>query len=165
MPQWNDFVDRFRPAGTPGAAARPGVPADRSAEAAAELTPLFALLDDTQDEVERIRSAAAERADEILRAAHRQADQIAAQARADAESVRAQAEAEARGGAEPGHARRQDNLRKTAYAVLGSDADVVDHPDGGVVAVAGQRRLDLSLAAIAEHTLDHVVPEVNGLWA
>lgn len=66
---------------------------------------------------------------------------------------------------EPGHARRQDNLRKTAYAVLGSDADVVDHPDGGVVAVAGQRRLDLSLAAIAEHTLDHVVPEVNGLWA
>ena len=99
MPQWNDFVDRFRPAGTPGAAARPGVPADRSAEAAAELTPLLALLDDTQDEVERIRSAAAERADEILRAAHRQTDQIAAQARADAESVRAQAGAEARDGA------------------------------------------------------------------
>ncbi len=96
MPQWHDFVDRFRPAGTPGAAARPGVPVDRSGEAAAELTPLLVLLDDTQDEVERIRSAAADRADEIRRAAHRQAEQIVAQARADAESVRAQAEAATR---------------------------------------------------------------------
>ena len=26
MPQWRDFLERFRPAGTPGAAAQGGVP-------------------------------------------------------------------------------------------------------------------------------------------
>ena len=40
MPQWRDFLERFRPAGTPGAAARPGVPADRSADAVRGVFPL-----------------------------------------------------------------------------------------------------------------------------
>jgi hypothetical protein len=96
VPQWRDFLERFRPAGTPGAAARPGVPADRSADAAAELTPLLVLLDDTQDEAQRIRREAADRAEEIRRAAQRQANQIVARARAEAEVVRAQTEAKAR---------------------------------------------------------------------
>ncbi len=87
MAQWHDFLERFRPAGTPGAAARPGVPADRSADAAAELTPLLMLLDDIQDEAQRIRADAAARADEIRRAARRQAEQIVAQARRGALSV------------------------------------------------------------------------------
>ena len=65
---------------------------------------------------------------------------------------------------EPGHPWRQDMLRKTAYAVLGTDAHVVEHPDGGIVAESDQRRLDLSLSAIAEHALDHIVPEVDSLW-
>jgi hypothetical protein len=39
-----DFLRRFRPAGTPEAAARAGVPVDRAAEAAGELEPVLALL-------------------------------------------------------------------------------------------------------------------------
>ena len=96
MAQWRDFLERFRPAGTPGAAARPGVPADRSADAAAELTPLLMLLDDIQDEAQRIRADAAARADEICRAARRQAEQIVAQARRGALSIQTEAEAAAR---------------------------------------------------------------------
>jgi vacuolar-type H+-ATPase subunit E/Vma4 len=71
------------------------VPADRSAEAAAELTPLLLLLDDVQDEAERMRKDAVERADEIRRAAHREADQIVARARLEAQRVRAEAEMKA----------------------------------------------------------------------
>ena len=96
MAQWRNFLERFRPAGTPGAAARPGVPADRSADAAAELTPLLMLLDDIQDEAQRIRADAAARADEICRAARRQAEQIVAQARRGALSIQTEAEAAAR---------------------------------------------------------------------
>ena len=94
MAQWRNFLERFRPAGTPGAAARPGVPADRSADAAAELTPLLMLLDDVQDEAQRIRADAAARADEICRAARRQAEQIVAQARRGALSIQTAAQAD-----------------------------------------------------------------------
>jgi vacuolar-type H+-ATPase subunit E/Vma4 len=92
MPQW---LERFRPAGTPGAAGRSGVPVDRSADAAAELTPLLLLLDDVQDEAERMRKDAIERVDEIRRTAHREADQIVTRARLEAQRVRAEAEAKA----------------------------------------------------------------------
>jgi cell division septum initiation protein DivIVA len=95
VPQWRNVLDRFRPAGTPGAAGRPGIPADRSADAAAELTPVLALLDDAQDEAARTRRAATGQAEEIRRAAQRQAAEIVAKARDDAVTVRAEAEAEA----------------------------------------------------------------------
>ena len=49
--------------------------------------PLTLLLDDIQDEAQRIRADAAARADEIRRAARRQAEQIVAQARRGALSV------------------------------------------------------------------------------
>jgi cell division septum initiation protein DivIVA len=107
MPQWHDFLEHFRPAGTPGAAARPGVPADRSADAAAELTPLLLLLDDVQDEATRIRADATIRADEIRRAARRDAERIIAQARQDAASVQAEAEAAARSDAAAARAQMQ----------------------------------------------------------
>lgn len=87
MPQWRDFLERFRPAGTPGPAGRPGVPADRSADATTELTGLLVLLDDAADAAQKIRRDAAERADEIRRAAHQQAAQIVKQAQRDAGSV------------------------------------------------------------------------------
>ena len=95
MPQWRDFRERFRPAGTPGAAGRPGVPADRGADLAAELTPLLALLDDVQDEASHIRCAADRRAEQIRAAAARQAAEIVADARQEGDDVRLRAEADA----------------------------------------------------------------------
>jgi vacuolar-type H+-ATPase subunit E/Vma4 len=95
MPEWRDFLERFRPAGIPGAAARRGVPTDRGADAAAELIPLLALLDDSQDEASRIRSEAAARADEIRSSAGELAAAIVARARRDAGRVAAESEANA----------------------------------------------------------------------
>ena len=54
MPRVRDVLYRFRPAGAPGAASSAGVPVDRSADLAAELEPVFALLADTEQEVCRL---------------------------------------------------------------------------------------------------------------
>jgi cell division septum initiation protein DivIVA len=132
VPQWQNMLDRFRPAGTPGAAGRPGIPADRSADAAAELTAMLALLDDAQEEAARTRQGATERAQEIRRAAHRQAAELVAKARDDAESVRAQSEADAlrEAGADEDDMRRQTDaeiarLHQRAGERLAHDADTV----------------------------------------
>lgn len=114
MARARDFLERFRPSGTPGAAARPGVPADRQAERSAELEPLLALLAEAEAEVAQIRAAAQlgadlrrregrDRAQAVLAAGRGQvvADraEIVAQAQwqgaAEAAAVRAAAEAEA----------------------------------------------------------------------
>jgi hypothetical protein len=81
MPQVHDFLDRFRPAGAPGAAARAGVPADMSGALAAELTPVLALLSDT----DAARGS-------IIARAERDARRIVAEARAQASAVAADAE-------------------------------------------------------------------------
>jgi cell division septum initiation protein DivIVA len=132
VPQWQNILDRFRPAGTPGAAARPGIPVDRTVAATAELTAVLALLDDAQEEARQTRQAAIDRAQEIRRAAQRQAAELVAKARDDAESVRAQAEAEAlrEAGAEEDDMRRQTEaeiarLRQRADERLAHDVDAV----------------------------------------
>ena len=63
MPDLRNFLSRFRPAGTPGAPMRGGVPADRVAEREAELQPVLELLEETRTQAERIRAAAREAAD------------------------------------------------------------------------------------------------------
>lgn len=95
MPDLRDFLTRFRPAGTPGAAALRGVPADRVAEREAELRPVLALLAETQREADRIRREATERAERCRSRARRQADAIVAEARGRMESERAAAAARA----------------------------------------------------------------------
>ncbi|MEV5955355.1 hypothetical protein AB0M11_16550 [Streptomyces sp. NPDC051987] len=85
-----DFLERFRPTGTPGAAAT-GVPPDRAAERAAELAPALARLTDVQREADRIRTAGEEAAGTIRREAEREAADIVAAARARALAVRRQA--------------------------------------------------------------------------
>ena len=132
MAQWQNILDRFRPAGTPGAAGRPGIPADRGADAAAELTAVLALLDYAQDEAARTRQAAADRAQEIRRSAHRQAAELVAKARVDAETVRAQSEADAlrHADADEDDMRRQTEaevaqLRQRADERLAHDVDTV----------------------------------------
>ncbi|HTS96154.1 MAG TPA: hypothetical protein VMI33_06000 [Streptosporangiaceae bacterium] len=80
LPQTRDFLDRFRPAGSPGAASRTGVPADRAAERISELEPVLALLADTNAECDRIAAAARRDAALIAAEASRQAARIAADA-------------------------------------------------------------------------------------
>ncbi len=132
MPQWRTALDRFRPVGTPGAAGRPGIPTDRSADAAAELAAVLALLDDVQEEAAHTRRAAADRAQEIRRAAHREATELLAKGRDDAETVRSQSEADALGeaSADEEDMRRQAEaeiagLRQRAGKRLAHDVDTV----------------------------------------
>ena len=96
MPQWRDFLDRFRPAGAPGAAARRGVPSDRKADAVAELMPLVSLLDDDQAQAERIREQARDRAAQVRAAADHGRAATITRARMEALAVRDDAAARAR---------------------------------------------------------------------
>jgi vacuolar-type H+-ATPase subunit E/Vma4 len=56
-------------------------------------------------------------------------------------------------------------LRAAAQATLGADAQLREHPTGGVVAEAGQRYIDLSLAGIAARVLDDTTAQVDELWS
>ncbi|WP_369359924.1 hypothetical protein [Streptomyces sp. cg2] len=85
-----DLLMRFRPVSTPGPAAT-GVPADRAAELAAELTPTLALLDGAADEAEAVRASARREADRIRRDAARHAEAITARATALSERIRTHA--------------------------------------------------------------------------
>lgn len=96
MPSTRDLLQRFRPAGAPGAATATGVPADRSEERAAELAGVFAVLEATVAEAERVRQSVRARAQEIRNSAREQALATVAQARLDAETLRTLAVAEAR---------------------------------------------------------------------
>ncbi|MFC5201099.1 hypothetical protein [Streptomyces kaempferi] len=84
-----DFLERFRPTGTPGAAAT-GVPADRTAERAAELDPALEQLTGVRQEAARIRAAADGTAEVIRREAAREAASMVAVAREQAPEVRRQ---------------------------------------------------------------------------
>jgi vacuolar-type H+-ATPase subunit H len=90
MPQLRDFLARFRPAGSPGAA-RAGVPADRSRELQAEVGPVLVLLDGTDAERERIIAQARRDAEQITAAARAEAAVITAEAAQRAEAARDEA--------------------------------------------------------------------------
>jgi hypothetical protein len=96
----SDILQRFRPAGTPGAAAPAGVPVDRVAEAVAELEPVLSLLADTQAEAAQIRARAQRDADQLrAQALDRAAARVVA-ARRHAAADRADAAVRARRAAE-----------------------------------------------------------------
>jgi len=90
VPPLRDFLTRFRPAGSPGAA-RAGVPADRSGELNAEVAPVLARLDDTEAERERLIAQARRDAEQIVADARSAADLITADAAQVADMVREQA--------------------------------------------------------------------------
>ena len=86
-----DWLDRFRPAGSPGAARPAGVPADEAATRTAELAPVFAALADTQRECESIRKAAHAEADDRREHAALRAAAILTSGEAAAAAQRAEA--------------------------------------------------------------------------
>ena len=94
MTQARDFLDRFRPAGAPGSAARAGVPADRARELAAEVEPVLALLDDTHAECEQIIEAARQRAGRIMTEARAAVARIGQEADRNARAAGEEAAAE-----------------------------------------------------------------------
>ncbi|GAB7035462.1 V-type ATP synthase subunit E family protein [Streptomyces sp. NPDC021749] len=51
-----------------------------------------------------------------------------------------------------------------ARGLLGPDAEVTEHPDGGVVARAAGRYVDCTLDALAARALDRLGSEVEKLW-
>jgi vacuolar-type H+-ATPase subunit E/Vma4 len=55
-------------------------------------------------------------------------------------------------------------LTDNAGAALGRDASIHESADGGVVAVAGSRRLDLSLPTLVDEELDRLGEEARQLW-
>jgi hypothetical protein len=88
MPQLRDFLHRFRPAGSPGAAAGTGLPADRSSGLEAEVGPVLTLLDDVAAEHARIIDQARRDAKEITAAARAETAAISADARRRAQAAR-----------------------------------------------------------------------------
>jgi cell division septum initiation protein DivIVA len=91
MPQLRDFLTRFRPAGSPGAAERAGVPADRPSELESEVGPVLALLADIEAERERLITQARRDAEQIVAAAQSAAGAVAADAAQRARTMREQA--------------------------------------------------------------------------
>jgi vacuolar-type H+-ATPase subunit H len=96
MPGVRDLLDRFRPAGSPGAATAAGVPADRCAAVTAELEPVLAALARVERTCDELRRDAAEAATRRVTEAHGRARAIVAHAHSEAPSVRAAAAAQRR---------------------------------------------------------------------
>jgi len=65
---------------------------------------------------------------------------------------------------DPAYPRWTAALRAAAQATLGADAQLREHPTGGVVAESGERCIDLSLAGIAERVLDDTAAQVGDPW-
>ena len=80
------FLERFRPAGAPGAPDSAGVPANRSRELEAELSPVLSLLDEVDSESAHIIERARHDAGHVIAAAR---DQAAAQLAGSARRARA----------------------------------------------------------------------------
>ncbi|MFI8089507.1 hypothetical protein ACIF9R_14490 [Streptomyces sp. NPDC086080] len=63
-----------------------------------------------------------------------------------------------------GYAELRERLEHRARDLLGPGAEVTGHPEGGVLARAPGRRVDLSLPTLAGRALDRLGGEVRTLW-
>ncbi|MEU0216600.1 hypothetical protein ABZ281_16395 [Streptomyces sp. NPDC006265] len=63
-----------------------------------------------------------------------------------------------------GYASLRAWLEQRARVLLGSAAEISEHPDGGVVARAPGRWVDLSLTTLADRAVDRMRGEVRSLW-
>ncbi len=66
---------------------------------------------------------------------------------------------------DPAYPRWAAALRAAAQATLGADAQLSEHPTGGVVGEADQRCIDLSLAGIAARMLDETTAQLDEPWS
>ncbi|GAU69804.1 hypothetical protein SSP35_14_01380 [Streptomyces sp. NBRC 110611] len=57
-----------------------------------------------------------------------------------------------------------DRLTRGARRLLGPDAEVTEHPHGGVVAHAAGRRVDRTLDVLAARALDRLGTDAETLW-
>jgi hypothetical protein len=89
----SDLLRRFRPAVAPGPAAPAGVPADRLAEAQAELAPVFAAIQPAVAQARQLREQAAAEATRRRDEGREEAARVVADARARLGAVRAEAAA------------------------------------------------------------------------
>jgi hypothetical protein len=112
------------------------------------------------------RDAARTQAREAARV-HREGRETVLRAQQEAYArLRIRARAEVRAlRADPAYAGLLERLRSRARAELGEDAEIREHPDGGVVAETPGRWLDLSLPALADQAVDALGAEVTRLWA
>ena len=117
MARSRDFLARFRPVGTPGAAAAAGVPADRAWELVAELGPLLARLADTQAEAEAVRAAAVAEAQRRRRAGDAQVAAVLAAGREQAQAQRSALLQAVRADAEAAASATVDAARAEAAAI------------------------------------------------
>ncbi|MFF8941506.1 hypothetical protein ACF1A5_04320 [Streptomyces sp. NPDC014864] len=138
-----DFLARFRRVGTAGAAAV-GVPADRAAERATEVRPLFALLAAAQEEADEIRRAGRRDADAVRREARERAEEIVTGALAGRAGARAAGFAAGRGAV----AEEADRIRR----------------DGGAAARALRRRAEDRMPALVARVVRDAlrVPDDGG---
>jgi hypothetical protein len=88
---YREILDRFRPAGPPGAAGAAGVPADRRADAQHELDQLFAGLADVERRCAEVRERADQQAARRTAQSHRMAAAILDDARSEAGATRTSA--------------------------------------------------------------------------
>lgn len=139
MPRMRDLLQRWRPTAAPGAASTGGVPADRAADLAVELRPIFAVLATTQKACRLVVEDGAEAAEQTMaegreraRVTRESAAGLAAAARAEAASkVRRRSEDETR--------EREQEARRSADRVRERSRELLPRYVEMVVAAVGLR--------------------------
>ena len=134
--RFDNFLERFRPAGSPGAAAAVGVPADRPSELAVELEPVFGELSGVEAQARRIREQASFDADQICCEAKEKAHILVESARKEIEDVRAAAMASA--------GERAQQVSQAALAAADLDAAAVRSRASDRLPAYVDRALDLA---------------------
>ena len=114
VPRVRDWLDRFRPAGGPGAPSAAGVPTDRRQVAEAELEPVFAELADAVRAADEERRRASAQAQELVSSGEERAGSIVAHARSEADAVRSAEEVRVRAAASAEAARMAEQAAADA---------------------------------------------------
>jgi len=137
---------------------------DATAAVTAARAEAAAVVADARAEGER--DAAVVRSAEQARARRQARGIVLAEQRAAYDELRRRSRVAARRlRTEPGYAALLGRLTALARGELGPEAVVREHPDGGVVAEAPGRRLDLRLTTLADRAVDTLGPQLEALWA